>query len=176
MALISYAECKKKISDTINCRYQLTPQKSCSIRCFSVIVFFFILYTIGCSSDKNSNQPVQQPQVNQPQVQNNVSVNDLQIGQEGYLRLPGNDDKEQVICLGKTKDDADAISKALIKKDFMGLLEIPGAFGVGNGSRVLLIERDFPLRRVRILEGVNDVDKDKVGLSGWVTRELVVNK
>ncbi len=100
----------------------------------------------------------------------------MKVGDQGYLRIPGYDGTDQNICLGKTKDDAEAIGKALAAKDFLGLLEIPGAFCVGNGSKVQLIDKSFPYRRVRILAGVNDVDKDKVGLSGYLPAEWVVNK
>jgi hypothetical protein len=72
-----------------------------------------------------------------------------------------------------TKADESKITKALIAGDFSGILEIPGAFCVGNGSKVKLIEKDFPLRRVRIIQGVNQVDSDKVGLSGWLPYEWV---
>lgn len=107
---------------------------------------------------------------------NDASTNEPQIGQEGYLRLPNISDPKQVICLGQTKEDLEQITKALLAKDYVGLLEIPGAFCVGNGSKVSVIDTGLGIRKVRILQGVNDVDKDKVGLSGWVEYEWVVNK
>ncbi len=100
----------------------------------------------------------------------------LRAGQEGYLRLPGITDKTQVICLGRTKDDADAISKSLLAKDYLGILEIPEAFCVGNGTKILFLERSLLLSRVRILQGVNEVDQDKFGLSGWLPFEWVVDR
>lgn len=140
-------------------------------------IITFILITLGIAllivillnvvSSKN-NQKTSQTII--PVVQNN----DMQIGDDGYLRLPGITDSAQVICLGTTKDDANKIGKVLVAKDFMGLLEIPGAFCVGSGSKIRLIDIDFPYRKVKIIQGVNKVDSDKIGLAGWLPFEWVV--
>jgi len=130
----------------------------------------FLIIVIAASSTPKSNQSTGSTSSSTVATQNN----DMQIGDDGYLRLPGITDTKQVICLGNTKDDANQISKALAAKDFVGILEIPGAFCVGNGSQAKLIDKDFPLRRVRITKGINDVDSDKVGLSGWLPYEWVV--
>jgi hypothetical protein len=100
----------------------------------------------------------------------------LVVGDDGFVRIPGVVDSSQNICLGRTTKDADSISQALVSQDYAGLLQIPGAFCVGNGSKVKLIEKDFPYRKVRILAGVKPVDGDKVGMAGYVPAEWVVSK
>lgn len=92
------------------------------------------------------------------------------------MRLPDINDPEQVICLGPTKESYDQITKAIMSGDTIGLLEIPGAFCVSNGSKAKLIDQAFAVRRVRIEEGVRPVDSDKIGLSGWVAKEFIVKR
>jgi len=101
-------------------------------------------------------------------------TDNMKVGQEGFLRLPGVTDSTQIICLGSTQDEAGQIGKSLLAKDVLGIVEIPGAFCVGNGTKALLIDKSFPWRKVRITKGVNKVDSDKVGLSGWLPMEWVV--
>jgi hypothetical protein len=97
----------------------------------------------------------------------------IHIGDEGYLKLGTTTDPDQVICLGSTKEEHEQISKALIAKDYIGILEIPGAFCVGNGTKIQVIDTDYMLRRVRIIETHRDVDQDKLLMSGWVTSDFV---
>ncbi len=125
------------------------------------------LLILAIANSGGSPSPSNPATVDQP-------ITEMAVGQEGYLRLPGISDPSQVICLGSTKEEANQITKSLLAKDFLGILEIPGAFCVGNGSRALLIEKSFPLRKVRITAGVNEVDSDKVGQSGWLPLEWVV--
>ncbi|KKQ26941.1 MAG: hypothetical protein US42_C0018G0015 [Candidatus Magasanikbacteria bacterium GW2011_GWC2_37_14] len=143
------------------------------------IILIIILYAIGSQSLSDTNKARQAAKLNNDGSTTSTSAevqndNNLQVGQDSYLRLPNISDPGQKICLGTTTDDADKITKAMLANDFLGLLEIPGAFCVSNGTKVKLIEKDFPLRRVRIVEGVNKIDSDKVGLSGWVPLEFVV--
>lgn len=136
---------------------------------FGCIALFIIMISAATSGGSSSSQT---PQPTAP-----ITAGDWQslvVGDDGFLRIPGNNDTSQNICLGKTKQDADAITKALAAKDYAGLLDIPGAFCVGNGSKVKLTEKEFPYRKVRILAGVKEVDSDKVGLSGYVPAEWVV--
>ena len=157
------------------------------------VVLFVVLYIIGSQSLNEARKKAQISDV--PNAQNNSSAatsteahadqstnpvatkstdDTLKVGQEAYLRLPDNTDATQIICLGSTVDDADKIGKAITANDIEGLMEIRGAFCVGNGTKVKLIEKDFPYRRVRIVQGVNSVDSDKVGKSGWLPMEWVV--
>lgn len=100
------------------------------------------------------------------------------IGKEGYLRLPGINDSSQIICLAPTKEVYGEVSKTLQARDVTGILELTdkGVFCIGNGSKVLVIDSGFSVTQVRILAGVNDVDGDKVGRSGWTAYEWVVEK
>jgi hypothetical protein len=159
--------CKSPLTQKSDVRQSILKKKfGCGTTILIFSILLIIMIAIGISSD--NNQKATPSNTAQPQNDN------LQIGDNGYLRLPNTTDPSQVICLGTTKDDADKIGKALLAKDFMGLLEIPGAFCVGNGSQVKLIEKDFPYRKVRIIQGINKVDSDKIGLVGWLPFEWVV--
>ena len=98
------------------------------------------------------------------------------VGEDGYLKYDATTDSNQVICLGSTKEEYEQVGKALYAKDYIGLLEIPGAFCVGNGTKVQVVDSSFTLRRVRIVETYRDVDQDKLLMSGWVPVELVVKQ
>ncbi len=121
-----------------------------------------LLFMIGVSSN-DSSPSVSAPVPSSPQ-----------IGETAYLRLPGISDPTQVICLGTTKEEFDQIGKALSANDFAGIMEIPGAFCLSNGTQVKVIDSDVGLRRVRIIKGIRKVDADKVLLSGWTAKEWVV--
>lgn len=101
------------------------------------------------------------------------STPSVQIGDTAFLRLPGVTGPTPVVCLGSTKEDFEEITKSMLAKDYIGLLEIPGAFCVSNGTKVQVIDSAFAVRRVRILEGVRKVDDDKVFMSGWTAMEWV---
>ena len=160
--------CKSSLVDNKDKPSSLSSeQKKWLIATLVVSTIFFIIIITNITSRNSTSS--------ESQINSSSSLsNDLQIGDEGYLRLPGILDPTQVICLGTTKDDANAITKATMANDYMGLLEIPGAFCVGNGSQIKFIERSFPLNKVRIVKGVNEVDSDKIGLSGWLPYEWVV--
>jgi len=131
-----------------------------------IAIFIVLVVSIGNTGDKPSNSAQEQKQTSP----------EPKIGDNAYLRLPNITDPEQVICLGSTKEDYDQITKALLAKDYIGILEIPGAFCVSNGTKVQVIDSDVFIRKVRIMEGVRDVDKDKVFLSGWTAGEWVVSQ
>jgi hypothetical protein len=101
-----------------------------------------------------------------------------ELGQQAYLRLPSTEDSKQVICLAPDKETHSALQTALMAKDSIGILELTnkGVFCIGNGSKVQVIDRSSGLRRVRIISGVNEVDANKVGRSGWVAMEWVVDR
>lgn len=112
----------------------------------------------------------------QPQpTSSQSSVTTLNVGQRGVLHMT--DDSGQIIFIATTESAFEELSKALVAKDTMGVLELAGqgkVFGVTNGSKVLIVDRSFVKRKVRILEGVRPIDADKVGLVGWVPVEWVV--
>ncbi len=134
-----------------------------------IVVFLFFIIGTGMADPSTPKNEV-------ANTSSTTASDNLIVGQEGYIRLPNNPDTTQIICLGKTKSDADKIGEVLLAKDYMGLLEIPGAFCVHNGTKALLIEKSFPLRRVRITEAYQKVDQDKVGQAGWLPLEWVVNR
>lgn len=98
------------------------------------------------------------------------------LGQEAFLRLPGNPDEKQVICLAPTKEVYDAYFKALSAQDYQGILDLSnqGLFCVHNGSEVKVIDTSFTLTKVRVVKGADKIDADKVGEAGWSASEWVV--
>ena len=132
-----------------------------------IIAIFIVLIVIIASSNNKPSNSVQEQQQPSPEPK---------LGDTAYLRLPNITDPEQVICLGSTKEDFDKIITALHAKDYIGILEIPGAFCVSNGTKVQVIDTGVGIRKVRIMEGVREVDKDKIFLSGWTAKEWVVSQ
>lgn len=100
------------------------------------------------------------------------------LGQEAFLRLPGNPDEKQVICLAPTKEVYDAYFKALSAQDYQGILDLSnqGLFCVHNGSEVKVIDTSFTLTKVRVVKGADKIDADKVGEAGWSASEWVVTQ
>ena len=80
--------------------------------------------------------------------------NTVNVGDPAVLRLPSTTDPTQIICLGSTREDFSEITKAFLAKDYAGLLEIPGAFCVSNGTKVQVIDSAYGVRKVRIFETV----------------------
>lgn len=102
------------------------------------------------------------------------------IGNEAFLRLPNSNDSKQVILLAPTTEIAAEIEKAFLVNDTFGLLDLAskGVFGVSNGTKVLVIDKQGVIEvlyRVRILQGVHSVDSDKIGKSGWILRSFISN-
>lgn len=95
-------------------------------------------------------------------------------GEDGYLKLKATTDPDQIICLGDTKESYQEVSKSIMSKDYQGLLENRGAFCVGNGTMVRVIDFSSGLREVRIISTIRDIDKDKVGRRGWTATEFVL--
>ena len=139
-----------------HCRGKISKPMSKLVQVFIVIVFTGIVISMIVGDSK--------PDSASPVATSNTTVD---------IRLPNNTDTTQKICLGTSKDDADKISKALLAKDYLGLTEIPGAFCVSNGTPALLIEKSFPLRKVRITGTISKIDGDKFGKSGWLPMEWI---
>lgn len=144
-----------------------TKWKMIALLCF--LGWFGIIFAFGGKGSSTTTQSVEKSSPF-------GNYQNVEVGDNAYLWIEHDPETRGLVCLGRTKDDYDKIGKAFIAKDFIGLLEIPGAFCVGSGSRVQLIEKDFPLRRVRILKGAGEVDSDKVGISGWTAMEFVVKQ
>lgn len=131
---------------------------------YVILIGFLLIVGIGSLGNKNTS------------TTQTIPTDKISVGDNGFLRLPSNPDPEQIICLGATKEDYEQINKAFYAKDYLGLLEIPGAFCVHNGAKILVVDRTTFSRRVRIMEVAKEVDKDKVGLAGWVQMEFVAKK
>lgn len=96
-----------------------------------------------------------------------------ELGKEVFLRLLSTSDPEQIIPLSPTKELTEEVRKALRAKDMQGLLDLmlnEGVFAVPNGTKALLIDKAFALRKVRILQG------EMQGKAGWLEMEFVVDQ
>ena len=90
----------------------------------------------------------------------------LDVGEEGFVSS-GNG-KETIIAA--TKEALDEIVKAELANDNTALAQMVSvgrAFRVADMTRIILIDSDDSMQKVRILEG------DAVGHSGWLPREWV---
>lgn len=132
---------------------------------FAVFGIFIVL--MGYSMYKNSKNEIKL--VTQAQRAGMVKTGDT-----AKLRLPGPNDPSLLICLGATEADHEKVVDAMVAKDAVSLLSIPGAFCVHNGASVILLEDGLLRRRVRIDGVIDEVDKDKIGRSGLVDREFVL--
>jgi hypothetical protein len=99
----------------------------------------------------------------------------LSPGQMAYLRLPDNTDPAQAICLAPNIAVYTEYTNALLKKNYEAIVGLAdkGLFCVHNGSQVSVTESNSVYTKVRVVKGVADVDKDKVGESGWSVTEWV---
>ena len=141
-----------------------------------IITIFLAFILIGAISSGGSKEKTQSEKINNTDATPTAEAKKLSIGDDGFLRLPNTSDKDQVILLAVEKSGSDELTKANMANDTYGLLDLAkkGAiFGVGNGTKIKVIETATFLRKVRIMEVSREVDNDKVGLAGWVPMEWV---
>ena len=162
---LTEAGVKAKIDEQV-----VASQKKSKVLGAILLIFIFWMIISISSSDStpagssSSSTPPPAP-----------TQNTLGTGEQGVLRMGS--DPTQIVLLATTESSFDELSKTLMANDTIGVLELGSegkVFGVTNGTKVLVIDRSFGKRKVRITEGVRAVDTDKVGLSGWVPMEWVV--
>lgn len=142
---------------------QIKQQRKILIIGTSVVCGIFLIIFISVVASISSN----------PQ-QAAKTQSTIGIGDDGVLR--SSDDSSGIVFLATTLEALTELTKTIIAKDAVGLLQLSiegKAFGVGNGSQVKVIDSEVGTRRVRITQGVNPVDQDKIGRSGWVPSEWV---
>jgi len=103
----------------------------------------------------------------------------LEIGDSGYLRIPGNKDPEQLILLATDKEYISDVSKALMSKDGYSIMEVVKdgkAFAVQNGTEIKVIDFTTGSRRVRIMNDTRAPEIDMSGKAGWVPFEFISAK
>ena len=96
-----------------------------------------------------------------------TSVNSaISLGDEGYLRISNSD----VITVLKTKEAFEEFTKSAVANDTYGMAKLVTdgqGFNVAVGTKVKVIDSDFAVRKVRILDGEHAM-KD-----GWVAKEFI---
>jgi len=147
------------------------PKKPWYKKWWVIALLLMFFYGLGKMAMELPNSSTEAPQTATEAPK--AAPTAMELGDEGYLRLSNTSDPSQVIILTESKESYDQVTKAYLANDIQGLLEIPGAFGVSNGTKVKLIDSGFAVRRVRIVSGVRDIDVDKVGRTGWVAKEFL---
>jgi hypothetical protein len=122
----------------------------------------------GIFSDTSSTTP------NIPTQGSFADYESVNVGDDAVLWVQHDPDTRGLVCVSGTQEVYDNVVKSMLAGDYLGITEDPSTFCVGSGTKVKLVEKDFPYRKVRILQGAGEVDNDKVGLSGWTSMEYVV--
>lgn len=87
-------------------------------------------------------------------------------GEEGYLRVSGSD----IVSVLNTKEIQDQFMKAGLANDTYGMAKIisdGGGFNVTAGTKVLVIDQEVGIRKVRVLDGEYSMKE------GWVAKEFI---
>lgn len=138
--------------------------------CLTIVILVAISLLIGtCSAIVN---PTTTPAKNSQQSnsENNDEPSDASndlvgIGENGILDTGSED-----VLLGITKEDNDQIVHSYVINDLDAVTQMVldgKAFFVPAKTKILVIDSDFPVKQVRILEG------DFNGESGWVPYEFI---
>lgn len=164
--------CKEEINkEATKCKHCGTDLQKLKVTnftngCLGIVVLVIILvFAVSCINSPSSSSTSKTTET--------ATDKSVAIGENGYIRISGETNPDQKICLGREKEDAKKITDALIAKDVLGVMENPGTFCVGEGTQVLVIEKSFFYTKVRILKGSSDLDTDKVGKSGWLPSDRV---
>lgn len=81
--------------------------------------------------------------------------------------------ESEAVLLAVTEESFDELVEASVAKDYLGMAElmaIGAVFEVPNHTKVLVIDRAFGKKKVRILEG------DEFGRAGWVPYEFLARE
>ncbi len=146
----------------------------------SCITLVFALVILSIMISAGSNNSPKQSEHATPAAQSVVPASKyLTIGQDGILKLSDNSTIDDLIILAPTKDGAGEVTKVLMAKDNVGILELlsrPGFFAVANGTQVKKIDGSVTLSQVRVTGAVRDLDKQFIGQAGWIPYEYAVTK
>lgn len=141
----------------------------------SIILIAFLMFIAACSaiitpkkSPTTTNDKVTtntETAQTETQESSDTSNDFVGIGENGIL-----DNGSEDVLLGVSKEDNDQIVHNYVINDLDAVAQMVldgKAFFVPTQTKVLVIERDFGVRQVRILEG------DFSGQSGWIPYEFV---
>jgi hypothetical protein len=87
-------------------------------------------------------------------------------GEEGYLRIS----ESNIISVLNTPEIHAQFMKAGLAKDTYGMAKIisdGGGFNVNAGTKVLVIDSEVGIRKVRVLDGEHSMKE------GWVSKEFI---
>lgn len=92
--------------------------------------------------------------------------NVISLGDEGYLRVSSGD----IVTVLKTKEAQEQFMKSAIANDTYGMAKLVAegqGFNVPVGTKVKVIDSEFGIRKVRILDGEHAME------DGWVPKEFI---
>lgn len=87
-------------------------------------------------------------------------------GEEGYLRVSGSN----IVSVLNTPEIHEQFMKAGLAKDTYGMAKIISdgrGFNVNVGTKVLVIDSEVGIRKVRVLDGEHAIKE------GWVSKEFI---
>lgn len=102
------------------------------------------------------------------QVSNSTVVQKVDVGEDGFLRIPNKSDED--VLLATTEKNFDDFIKASVAGDTMGAAGIVlngGAYYVTAGTKAKVIDTSVGKRKVRVLDG------DMIGKVGWIPFEHI---
>jgi len=132
---------------------------------YSVLILFCVGVLVSAIDDGGTSTPTPATQPAVAQTEQPASSQKVSVGEEGYIKV-----SSPKTILANTKTDLDGLTKIYLANDTEGIAEflVGGqGFAVSNGTKVLLIDTAYGVRRVRVLEG------DQVSKTGWLPMEYV---
>ena len=149
---------------------QEKPKKFYQKRWFQIVVgLLVIFFIIGSFSPKTPvKQNASNPPVNKAVAQQTVQTFLPTLGTEALATYHTDGTCSESIVLGITKESADAVGKALLSKDMVGisnLLQAGTAIMINDCTKVKVIDTAVGYKQVRILEG------DEINKAGWIPSE-----
>lgn len=130
---------------------------------------YIVLVTIVVASTNDAKEKAQEVSQNNPQTvveEKSLPSSSVSVGKEGFLRVPNSD----IVSVLKTKELQEEFMKSAIANDTYGMAKIiseGGGFNVPTGTKALVVDSEFGIRKVRILTGEYAM-KD-----GWVAKEFI---
>lgn len=132
---------------------------------YTVGILFAVSIVVSALDDKQPSTSTTTTQPAVAQTTQPASSQKVSVGEEGYIKV-----SSPKTILANTKTDLDALTKIYLANDTEGIAEflVGGqGFAVSNGTKVLVIDTAYGVRRVRVLEG------DQANKTGWLPMEYV---
>ncbi len=129
---------------------------------------YLVLVAVVVSSTNDAKEKAQSANAPtaQPDQVETASTGPIGPGDEGYLRVSNS----EIVTVLKTEELQEQFMKSGLANDTYGMAKIiadGGGFNVPVGTKVLVIDSEVGVRKVRVLTG------DHAMQEGWVAKEFV---